>query len=213
MQIYRLQYYLNRDYTLTIFTYDTVSNVLMPLVNGHWYRLVATYKSLSAAPGDLFYARAEIFDLGINGLSIPATIGNNTIVHHDINLVNSPEFNIKICGARWGGGEYLDNFTFHGIPGSSNCVTTGATENVFNSQSISIYPQTAHEVVHFAMNIAKKVESVFYTVTDIAGREVMKGKQLLNDGFSLNVGRLTAGIYLLQLQTGSGIISKRISVN
>ena len=206
--------YLNRDRTVTLITYGSVY-VTSPLTlnNGHWYRFAGGLSSLSTSPGDWLVASCYMADLGTSGTANPTPVMSETLNFEDSDMVNSPEFNVRISGAKWGGGEYLDNFTFHGLPGSSNCVSTGAKENVFNSQSISIYPQPTHDILHVVMNSTKKEQVIFYTVTDIAGREVMKGKQLLNDGFSLNVGRLTAGIYLLQLQTGNGIISKRISVN
>lgn len=207
-----VMYYLNRDLTLTIFTYGSVQNTLMTLTSGHWYRLVASYKSLSTPPGDNVYARAEIFDLGVNGLSLPVSIGNNTLTFHDSDLVNSAEFAVKICGARWGGGEYLDNFTFHGIPGTINCVPVSVNENILNEESITVYPQPALNVLNISFNKKWKDAIIFYSLSDISGRKMVQGELAKSDLITLPVGQLSRGLYVLQIRNNSQLISKKIII-
>ena len=206
-------YYLNRDRTLTVITYGAVQNSLMTLANGNWYKLVASYKSLSTPPADNVYARAEIFDLGANGLSVPFTIGNTTLMLHDSSLTFSGQFNVRLCGARWGGGEYLDNFTFHGTPGTINCVPTNVNENYFNSGAVTVYPQPANDMIYVSLNQNQKEKFIFYSILDISGRKLMEGKTFSNNLFSIPVQQLSPGIYLLRIKNGSGFINKQIAVD
>jgi hypothetical protein len=55
--------------------------------------------------------------------------------------------------------------------------------------------------------------NLIYTLTDITGREVMKGETSTAEVFSLNVQKLNPGIYHLLLQTNGGIIARQIAVN
>ena len=205
--------YLNRDRTVTLITYGGVY-VTSPLtlINGHWYRFSGGLSSLSAAPGDWMVGACYMSDLGLSGTANPIQVMYQILMVEDSDVVNSPQFNVRICGAKWGGGEYLDDFIYHGIPGTINCVSTSVNENYFNSDAVTIYPQPANDLVYVSLNGNKKHTVISYSVTDITGREVMKEETAMNDVFSLNVQQLPGGIYFLRVKSGSQLFSKKMVV-
>ncbi len=209
---HNIAYYLNRDRTVTIITYGLVTNSApLSLITGHWYSLVANLKCQSS-PTDWFFARAELYDLGINGISVPVVVTMLGATAHDSELVNSPEFNVRVCGARWGGGEYLDNFTFHGIPGTSNCVPVSVTENGFNSDAITIYPQPASDMLNISFNRKLSDAEISYSLLDISGREMLHDDHVNSKLISLPIGQLSGGLYLLHIRDGSQLICRKIIV-
>ncbi len=209
---HNVAYYLNRDRTLTVITYGAVQNSLMTLTSGHWYRLVASYKSLSTPPGDHVYTRAEIFDLGTNGLATPVAIGNTTLPLQDSSLTFSGQFNVRISGAKWGGGEYLDNFSFHGIPGTINCIPVGLSENNSDASSVNLYPQPSHNCFHVKLNVSMREKNISYTIADLTGREIIRGEKLISDDIVFDTHILSPGIYFLNLTSNTIKFQKQIII-
>ncbi len=211
---HNISFYLNRDRTTTIITYGSVNNSApLTLVNGNWYRLTGSFKCESTAPGDWLTAHLKVDDLGFTGTANPTLVMALNSSIQDSDMVNSPEFNVRICGAKWGGGAYLDNFIFNGIPGTINCATTGVNSTILNNESINVYPQPANEVMYVSINGTKREKSIFYSMTDIAGREVMQGEKVMNDVYSLDVHLLLPGIYFLRVKNGAQLFSKKIIID
>ncbi len=205
--------YLNRDRTVTIITYGAV-DVTSPinLTNGHWYRFATGLTCLSSAPGDWVLASCYMSDLGISGTANPTPVMAENFTLEDSDIVNSPEFNVRICGARWGGGEYLDNFTFHGIPGTSNCVPVAVNENGSGSDAISIFPQPASDFLNISFNEKFIDAQISYSIFDISGREMLHGDLLKNDLITIPIGQLSAGLYLLQIRSGSELVCRKLII-
>jgi archaellum component FlaG (FlaF/FlaG flagellin family) len=86
--------------------------------------------------------------------------------------------------------------------------TTGIVDfKDIEKETLSLYPNPATAEVRFNINL-DKTEAVQVSVKDIAGREVMRhdfGRVPANASapFSLDISRLTPGLYFVELNTGS----------
>ena len=87
--------------------------------------------------------------------------------------------------------------------------SSGTTSvSLFHQNEAMVYPNPAKEkltVNTIGLNATKIV------LTDMAGKTVYQS-QVMNEKVSIDVSQYAKGIYLLQLQSESGLISKKISV-
>ena len=189
-------FYLNRNIlSVTAYNYAQSSN-LSTLINGHWYKMATQYKSIGGNFGDQAYAKVEIFDLGMDGNGNPTSVGIHEANIYDAQLVNNTHFVIELAGAKWGGSEFLDNFTFSGKKFSNICNPL-STENINKEIKLSAYPIPTNKILNILnpKNGASKIE-IFDT----------NGKLILNKGIvnsentiSLDVTNLPKGIYIYKI--------------
>jgi hypothetical protein len=81
--------------------------------------------------------------------------------------------------------------------------------NERSSQTIHTYPNPARENIW--VNVAGASDSYDAVIIDLTGRKVRSMHSGFNN-FSININDLSAGIYLLTVKTGQGIVSKEIEV-
>jgi|GEM_PF-3460182 len=135
-----ISFYLNKDKTLSVTSYSYAQNSQLTMQDNHWYILEGILITKGGQFGDEIYAVARVFDIGLNGLSNPTLVGSHKAKIFDINLVNESRFEVSVCGAKWGGAEYLDNF---GVSGNANCLKESfLTKTIYQNQCYSFNGQT-----------------------------------------------------------------------
>lgn len=188
-------FYLNKNLTLSITTYNYAQNTQISLTNGHWYKLVAQYKSIGASFNDQVFAKAEIFDLGSTGSSSPSSVGNHTATIYDANLVSSSEFIVELTGTKWGGSEYLDNFVFNGEKNRTICNVSGITDLNKSTIDILAYPiPTSGELkIQLPSNLTDKQFTI--TFYDVNSSKIKSQSYSDKSEVSISIADLPSGIY------------------
>jgi hypothetical protein len=83
--------------------------------------------------------------------------------------------------------------------------TTSIKQQVLDK--IRLYPNPANNIVNFEANDLKEMQ-----IITISGREVFKSKNVNSGLNTLNVSDLEAGIYLVNLTTVNGVMTKRLEI-
>lgn len=102
---------------------------------------------------------------------------------------------------------YLATIIWGGPPAEDRWNMVGVGE--FTSESVSIFPNPAHEVLWVTTSTSYPVES--YTIYDISGRAVIHNN-FDSSQKQIDVSKLDTGIYLLELQSHNQKVVKRIVV-
>jgi hypothetical protein len=103
------------------------------------------------------------------------------------------------------GGDYFEN------PIIVHVHTNVGVNNVANPTDIVVYPNPANDVVNIS---TQGVEVDHVTITDIQGRDLVQmnidnGQSLIN----IPVSNFAPGIYLAQIHTAEGMVTKKIVIN
>ena len=91
--------------------------------------------------------------------------------------------------------------------------STTAVSNLIQSSQLSVSPNPTNGTFNFELNINKAVSGEV-VVTDLMGRKVYT-QQFSSSGLfqsNINLGNCSKGLYLLQIRTSAGLVSKSISV-
>jgi hypothetical protein len=202
-------YSVNYNQHLTIISYGSVSDSLFhtPMISGHWYKLVATCKTLSLAPLDWVYTKAEVFDLGTAGTGSPVSIGSNTSSFQDFDVAQSNFLDVSMSGAGFGGSALLDDFTFHGIPAANTCSPAGLETVLQNQVVFTCYPQPVHRelVIHSPMHADMDEVSVFNTLG-----ERVSFYQNAGTPFTLDVESWSGGLYFLEIRSEGKVYRNKV---
>ncbi|MEN9331579.1 MAG: hypothetical protein RLZZ94_669 [Bacteroidota bacterium] len=78
--------------------------------------------------------------------------------------------------------------------------TTSSMENISSDNIFSVYPNPAKSIINVKVN--SKAVGAFYTINDIAGRIVLRGK-VDAENMTIAVDQLSAGLYILNLNNKS----------
>lgn len=135
-------------------------------VNGHWYKMNGQYKLLGGANGGDVFAKVEIFDLGLSGTETPVSVGVHTANFNDPVLAGMDHFEVELAGAKWGGSEYLDNFTISGEKFGNICNNLSA-KDIDVKNKLSAFPIPSKDIINILnpKNGAAKVE-----IFDMSGK-------------------------------------------
>jgi len=201
---HNIRFYLNRDMSLSITSYNYAQSTNLSLTDNHWYKMTATYKSIGGSFNDEVFAKVEIFDLGISGTETPTSIGNHTATIYDTDLVNSTEYTLEISGTKWGGSEYLDNLIFNGEKNRSICSTLGVADNKITS-NIELYPNPVSDILiinipEFSVNNSLKLE-IFNTIG-----KVVNSKTIKKITSEINLTSFSNGIYFVKITDNKGTV-------
>jgi hypothetical protein len=91
-----------------------------------------------------------------------------------------------------------------------NPLTSSVEENTAPSD-ISIYPNPANGIVFITNTKAKPGEKQVLTVFDLTGRVIMS-ENMIGQQHQLNIDGLTKGMYLINLSSNGGKVTKRLMV-
>jgi Zn-dependent metalloprotease len=95
-----------------------------------------------------------------------------------------------------------------GIGGLNNCNTTFIAENV-NNEDFKVYPNPTNSILNFELPSCSK--SVI-TITDLSGKilELFDSSDIY---FSINLDSLLSGMYMIKIDNGKQIVTKKIILN
>ena len=181
---------------ITGYNYTPSQPPYITLVNGHWYKFVGQYVPVGGNFGDEVSVKAEVFDLGLNGVSIPTSIGNLTATIYDLNLVSSTKYILGISGAKWGGSEYIDNFTFKGEKKGTICNNLGINQNIIDKNDIQIYPNPTKD----NLNIKSKTIIKLITIYNNLGQVLTSIPQNSNE-IKIDLSYLPTNNYFIKIES------------
>lgn len=194
-------YYIDRS-GLNITTYNySRSKQMSRLIDGHWYKMVTYYKNIGGQFGDQAFVKVEVYDIGLNGNEPPISIGIHETNIYDIELTSSDNFFIQLAGARWGGAEYLDNFTFSGEKKDDLCANLSNHEVNRRRKKFS-YPNPASLQVNIPLNSA---QNGVLRVYNISGQMVESiNINTRNEYYTLSLDKYQSGVYLYEYNEDKG---------
>jgi hypothetical protein len=85
-----------------------------------------------------------------------------------------------------------------------------AVKNTSNTESIQIAPNPVFDALHVAFNKSEPITQI--TIFNAAGAKVYVQKAIKNNILVIDVKNFSAGIYIVSVQTGTGVYNKRVSV-
>ena len=112
------------------------------------------------------------------------------------------------------GGMMLTNAA-NASPKSGINLLAAGKEGSVSSRDINVYPNPARSTVNVVMGLQEN-STVNYSLVDVSGKVIRSGNWKLSAGVntvSLDVMSLQGGIYILRVDDGKGIQSKKIMVN
>ena len=198
---------------LELLTYSWANNPypILNMLDRHWYRCILTTAFIGGSLHQV-YLKADVFDLGFSGISVPALVNSSSGTINDSVLVADTSIAVYINGAARGGAIYLDDFRFEGREGYSNCVNTltGISHEAV-SHSFSIYPSPAMHTIFVEPNF-HPVENIHVVIYDMMGKklkEITSGEKKI----ALDVSSLPENIYFMQCSTATNVWTTKITVN
>lgn len=120
-----ISFYLNiiphtNNVELAVTSYNYAQGTVIPLQDNNWYTVEAVFIPRGGNFGDEVFAATRVYHIGENGTAAPKLLGAHKAQIYDIGLATTEKFDIQLSGAKWGGAEYLDNFS---ISGKERCLT------------------------------------------------------------------------------------------
>ncbi len=136
------------------------------------------------------------FNQGVSGVNNTAI---TTLIDSSTNTNNGTLSNFTLTGAtsNWQAGSVIDT--------GSNCTVLAIEESTFDTEGFTVYPNPTTGVLNIQLQNNSTATALVY---DIMGRKVLSKK--INTTDTLNVSNLNSGVYILQITTKNGTISKRI---
>ena len=162
----------------------------------------------------------------------PKDVGTDDDIDSDAGLVNpfrTDDFMLTLSGQNFTqmdcgmydpsvspviGGMMLTNAANTSPKSGINLLAAGKEGSV-SSRDINVYPNPARSTVNVVMGLQEN-STVNYSLMDVSGKVIRSGNWKLSAGVntvSLDVMSLQGGVYILRVDDGKGIQSKKIMVN
>ena len=173
--------------------YDHVARAIAPSFTGYANSFPAT-----VAPGAQHTINFSFI--------LPATWDENSI--HIIGMIIAPDGRIDNAGKAT-----ITEAVNTGFQAGSNAGLYEALTNQLD-EMVKIYPNPATSQATISLNLVNE-SSIQLSVSDAAGKVISTknyGKMTGNWDINLNTNNLNAGIYLIQLEINSSIITKRLII-
>ncbi len=179
------------------------------LISQHWYKYTLSTAFFPSA--FQVYIKAEVFDLGLSGTAIPALISfaDHTITDNVLSVDTAIQ--VAISGATYGGGIYLDDFSFHGRKGYSNCVVNTGISETAGGKNIMVYPTQAENNLHIIRN-DNSTGMMIITIFNLAGGK-LKEQTIEQTKTELDISSLSNGIYFIRCKTANETTNVKIVVS
>ncbi|MGB3076893.1 MAG: T9SS type A sorting domain-containing protein [Chitinophagales bacterium] len=184
------------DKKIELLTYSWSNNPypLLALHSNHWYHYVLTVIFINSLQVKI---KAEVFDLGMNGSATPSLVNSSSGTVNDEVLAMDTSIQVSISAATYGGTTYLDDFSFYGRKGFSDCIdiATGISKSP-TSEVPLIYPVPAKDEIHINRDNLQG-EDIHATLFSVAGI-IVSDIYLTGTQNSIDVHRLPPGSYYLR---------------
>ncbi|MBT8190744.1 MAG: T9SS type A sorting domain-containing protein [Saprospiraceae bacterium] len=138
------------------------------------------------------------------------SLGSNRLTGTAMAQTSTGNFNeidgLTFTGGTWGINELWVEYTIEEI--------TSGTEDLNNTQDITVYPNPATEIVFVDLQL-ETASPVSIDVVDIKGTLIksLRYDNIINEKVSIDVRDLNAGMYHINVRTEEGFTSKRIVVS
>jgi hypothetical protein len=110
----RMYFSISHDNKLLASAANVFTRTDVIMEDGHWYKLTGSSSVIGGSFGDQVDVKAELFDLGVSGLSSPVSIGSSEGSAFNQDYVTSDKIQVSLLGTKWGGADLLDNFEIVG---------------------------------------------------------------------------------------------------
>jgi len=165
------------------------------------YTIINFDPNIYAAAMDLWenndpITEVRIFDAGgtlIETLSVTTPINEQTFFGF---IADEPISRVELEGAN-GSGELFGNFLF-----GADCLVIGIDDNLLSQ--VSLFPNPATDFV--SIQLPNTVEMKSIAVYDVLGKVV--ANSATNN--QINVSQLNAGVYMVNIETNQGTVTKKI---
>jgi len=89
-----------------------------------------------------------------------------------------------------------------------------STQELSDENLVNIFPSPASEKVNVELSLVELSENVSVEITDMAGSRagLYKFSNIQRDNLSIDVSEYTSGMYIMNVRTDAGMISKKISI-
>lgn len=191
---------VEKDKSLGILSYSWNNNygTTLDLKDNYWYKLQVTTNVFGGTFGDGINILAEVYKLGLNGTDSPILVNSATGIIYDITFAKDTAIQVSFSGTRWGGAEYLDNFTFQGLKSvdSRDFNISGITE-LIKENDMTIYPNPVTDVVTIKAN--DETINSDYVISDQLGKQLLRGK-ITNNVMKVDIKNFISGFYILEIK-------------
>lgn len=108
-----------------------------------------------------------------------------------------------VCGCNWQKGKMLTN--------TQSCSALLDTKEELTEETINIYPNPVNNNLYLSLNNMNNNIHYSIVITDITGKKQLELKQNNNE-FSIYTSKLVDGLYILQLVSDKGVLTKKFMV-
>lgn len=185
------------DKKIELITYGWVNSPYpyLNLLHDHWYNYKLSTAFLSATQ---VYVKADVYDLGLMGTSIPALVNTSSGSFTDNILATDTSIQVSVSATSFGGCHYLDDFSFHGRKGVSNCVTSTGINNPKNFTGIEMYYSSIENIIRVTNNNANDKMNV--SVFNVCGNKMTEILTMRGSG-KINTSALADGFYTARCES------------
>ena len=197
-KLYGMAYSSSNESNGYIFEYDIASNQLVKKV------IFAVNRTNGANPmGNLMLSSTgSLWGMTTHGGGEPNYDGSGVIFEYNLSTDTYTKHYSFASNAE-GGREPLYS-TITEVSDNSTSIHKNNLEN-----KIKAYPNPAVDFVRFNME-SDAVTSVVYSVVDASGNMIISGKADVSNSFIIDLEGLQSGIYIVKIDTGSNVYTKKI---
>lgn len=198
------------NHRIELLTYSWVNNPYPPvtLTDQHWYRLTCTVVIIGGVTDDVS-VKAEVFDLGTSGVSVPALVNSDAGIIHDSTLVADTSIAVAFSGAAYAGAAYIDDFHFEGREGFTNCINVPTGMSSTQSRTFRYYPVPASE--YMIIENPYQEEYQFEIFNSLGQKSLSTVIGPTHERISLM--NFPAGIYLVRFSSVRGISMSKLIID
>ena len=175
----------------------------LTLQNNRWYKMTSTFKLIGGINQEFLF-KNELFDLGIDGTQSPTKIETIQTIIYNSNwaIINSTKFELEIYATKWGGVEYLDNFTFSGEKNGTLCSSLSVDENILSSK-IKLFPNPTTSLIKIYIPQLIVDKKIKLEVFNLLGKKVFT-KKIKEIKSEIDLANFPKNIYLVKITDSSG---------
>jgi len=191
-------------------------------VDGGFASTIYQYNLLQGSTGSIGSTQQTIANIGGLAVGLQKALDNkiyiaafNTPFLHAITVPNALG---TACGLIQNTVSLGQKMAQVGLPNFPNTFATAQTLSITSeklNEQVTVYPNPAQGAVWVHLPNAFSLEAAEVTIFDAVGKKAFQGKlprSISNEGATVRLPSLPEGVYLLQIATKVGVISKKLSI-
>ena len=164
------------------------------LARNTWYRFGISYNTTT---GEVKYKGAGISRNSVQGAAAGSSVDNFTLIATTGGTATAPN-----------SGSAIGTFDNIVVRATSTDTLLAVDSIVLTEDTFSISPNPANEIIKISNNMNININSI--SITDLNGRIVKTEKVSNVANIEINVSDLTTGMYLMNINSDKGIVTKKI---